>query len=258
MPLFDIEIDALRRDETIDLLLNWMREPTGTARYVVTPNVNHVVKLQKHTAFREAYRHASLVIADGNPIIWASRLVGQPLPERVPGSDIAPMLLEAANTTGGTRVFLLGAGPGVADRAARLIHETWPNVRVVGVYSPPFGFETNSAENEKIVAMINDAGADLLVVGLGAPKQELWTYRNRDRLRVPVTLCVGAVIDFLAGEKTRAPKWIQFFAMEWLHRMLSEPRRLTRRYARDAIVFPRLVFREWRRRHKRGGLYEVK
>ncbi len=146
------------------------------------------------------------------------------------------------------RVYLLGAAPGGAERAAERIHATWPGVQVVGCYSPPLGFERDAAENDRILARIAAANCDLLVVGLGAPKQELWVAANRNRIAAPAALCVGATIDFLAGEKARAPVWMRRAGLEWLHRMASEPRRLARRYARDAVHLPRLLWRELRGR----------
>jgi N-acetylglucosaminyldiphosphoundecaprenol N-acetyl-beta-D-mannosaminyltransferase len=198
------------------------------------------------------------------PIVWVSRILRRTLPERVAGSDLVPALFDAVSrshrsarertsraaaasaTVPTMRVFLLGARPGVAEEAAKRIHGTWPGISVVGTYSPPLGFETDVQENERIVAAIAAAEPDLLIVGFGAPKQELWTSQHYQQLRAKVVLCVGATIDFLAGAKSRSPRWMRKAGMEWLHRMLTEPRRLTRRYARDAWVFPRLVWSEWR------------
>jgi N-acetylglucosaminyldiphosphoundecaprenol N-acetyl-beta-D-mannosaminyltransferase len=140
--------------------------------------------------------------------------------------------------------------PGVADRAKEVIHATWPMVKVVGTLSPDFGFDKKPLVSKAICEQINDSGADLLVVGLGAPKQELWITQYASEISVKVALCVGATIDFIAGEKSRAPLWMQKIGLEWLHRMLSEPRRLVLRYTLDAIVFPWLVFNEWLLRKK--------
>jgi N-acetylglucosaminyldiphosphoundecaprenol N-acetyl-beta-D-mannosaminyltransferase len=169
----------------------------------------------------------------------------------VPGSDLAPALFKrvAAEFAGNAhplRVFLLGAGPGVAERAAANIAARWPGVEVVGTLSPPLGFERAPAENEQILAAIAQAQPDLLLVGFGAPKQELWTHAHAARIEAKAALCIGATIDFLAGEKRRAPRWMRRLGIEWLHRLSTEPRRLAKRYLRDAWIFPRLVWREWR------------
>ena len=135
--------------------------------------------------------------------------------------------------------------PGVADRAKVNIHAKWPMVKVVGTLSPDFGFDKNEADSKNICDIVNNSGAQLLVLGLGAPKQELWVTKYAPQISVKVALCVGATIDFMAGEKARAPIWMRKLGLEWIHRMLSEPKRLAKRYLVDAIVFPKLVFKEW-------------
>ena len=242
--LFGITIDALRMPEAVQRVRGWLDSEEPGCRMVVTPNVDHAVMLQNHSAFQDVYRDAELILADGHPIVWASRLLGRPLPERVPGSDLVPRLFEAVERP--IRVFLLGAAPGVGRRAALNIHERYPNVIVCGVYSPPMGFEKDDDENELILGRITLARPDVVVVGLGAPKQELWVHQHRDQISAKAALCVGATIDFLAGEKKRAPRWMQKTGIEWLHRMCSEPKRLVKRYAKDAWIFPQLVWQQWR------------
>ncbi len=244
--LFGFQLDTLSLSAAVDRLLDWLARGEKQCRFVVTPNVDHAVLFQEHAGLRAAYRHAAMILADGMPVVVAARWLKRPVRQRVAGSDLAPALLSAAHARGGLRVFLLGAGPGVAARAAENITTRWPSIQVVGVYSPPLGFERDAAENQNILARIAAADADLLIVGLGAPKQELWVDAHRHALPVDVALCVGATIDFLAGEKQRAPRWMQRAGLEWLHRVASEPRRLAKRYARDAWLFPRLVWQQWR------------
>ena len=244
--LFGCQIDVVELREAVDRLLSWATQPDGRCRYVVTPNVNHVVLLERHERFRAAYAEAGMVLADGMPLVAASRLLKRPLPERVAGSDLVPALLDAANSRGGATVFLLGALPGVGERAAKNIEKRWPAVRVVGTYSPPLGFEKMPEENTKILRMLDECKPQILVVGLGAPKQELWTHEHHRHIPGCVALCAGATIDFLAGEKPRAPRWMRSTGLEWLHRVASEPRRLAKRYLHDAVLFPRLVLRELR------------
>lgn len=254
--LFGIQIDAVEMRQAVAQIRDWVHQ-RGTCRFVVTPNVDHIVMLQTNEAFRQAYSEADLVLADGWPVVWAARKLGQPLPGLVPGSDLVPALFRAASESclnadaPPLRVFLLGAAPGVASRAARRIERDWPGVEVVGEYSPPMGFEHDSRETTFILDQIGNAKPDVLVVGLGAPKQELWVHRHQRRIQTSVALCVGATIDFLAGQRRRAPLWLRRTKLEWLHRMLSEPRRLIGRYARGAWVFPGLVWREWRARDRR-------
>jgi N-acetylglucosaminyldiphosphoundecaprenol N-acetyl-beta-D-mannosaminyltransferase len=146
------------------------------------------------------------------------------------------------------RVFLLGAAPGIAEAAAERIINQSRAVQVVGSYSPPLGFENDASENARILGRIAIANPDLLIVGLGAPKQELWVHRHRHALQAKVALCAGATIDFLAGRCQRSPVWMRRAGLEWLHRLGNEPGRLASRYARDAWIFPQLVWREMQRR----------
>jgi N-acetylglucosaminyldiphosphoundecaprenol N-acetyl-beta-D-mannosaminyltransferase len=250
--LFGIEIDALRMDQAVAQVLAWATDSTGRCHFVVTPNVQHVVLLQDHAALQSAYRDAGMVLVDGAPVLWASRLLGSPLPQRVAGSDLVPMLFEAAGANDPLKAYLLGAAPGVAQRAAARIRSRWPGVEVVGTYSPPPGFENDEAENQAILARIADARPDVLIVGLGAPKQELWVHQHRDSIAAKVALCVGATIDFLAGERSRAPVWMREIGLEWLYRIITEPRRLAGRYVKDALVFPHLVAREWWKRRAKA------
>ncbi len=244
VPLFGVTIDSVSFHQAVAQVHDWIAQDARECRYVVTPNVDHIVMLQHDEALYAAYADASLVIADGWPVVTASRLLGRPLPERVAGSDLVPALFDTADRNRPLRVFLLGAAPGVARTAARNIEARWGAVEVVGEYSPPLGFEHDDEENEKILRQLRAHRPDLLVLGLGAPKQEKWIHRFHSQIPANVAICAGATIDFLAGHKARAPRWIQKLRLEWLHRVLSEPRRLARRYARDAWVFPGLVLRE--------------
>lgn len=246
--LFGIEMDAVREHQAVERILRWIKTPDGRLHYVVTPNVQHALVYQSDEEFRAAYADAALVLVDGAPLVWASWLLNAGVPERVAGSDLIPALLSSAQRLGrDLKLYFLGAGPGVGERAARAAEERFQGVRVTGTYSPPLGFEKDEAQNRDIVQRIADAAADVLIVGLGAPKQELWVYRHRAQLKVPVALCAGATIDFLAGNKARAPRWMRKAGVEWVHRVVTEPRRLAPRYASDALKFPQLLFREWRR-----------
>jgi N-acetylglucosaminyldiphosphoundecaprenol N-acetyl-beta-D-mannosaminyltransferase len=243
--LFGIGIDAIDMPQAVEQILAWTRDGNPECRYVVTPNVDHAVLLREHELLQRAYGEADLILADGHPIVWASRLLGKPVPERVPGSDLVPNLFSAVADGETLTVFLLGAAEGVARRAAANMKDRWPNVVTVGTCSPPPGFERDPRECDSILKQIADVHPDVLIVGLGAPKQECWIHEHHQQIRASVALCVGATIDFLAGEKRRAPRWVQRAGLEWAHRMLSEPKRLLRRYARDAWVFPQLVMQQW-------------
>lgn len=246
--LFGVEIDPLRMEQAVAQIGAWVANGDGRCRFVVTPNVDHVVMLQYHEGLKAAYRDAGMVLVDGAPVLWASRLLhrdDEKLPERVAGSDLVPALFDAVDDAQPMTVFLLGAAPGVAERAATNVRRQWSSVHIVGTYSPPIGFERDERENEKILDLVAAARPDVLLVGLGAPKQELWVHKHRGRLAAKVALCVGATIDFLAGERSRAPQWMRSAGLEWLYRVAGEPRRLAARYAKDAVIFPRLVAQEW-------------
>lgn len=249
--LFGADIDLLSMRDTVTLIDTWLLDTQKMCRFVVTPNVDHIVKLQTNIGLQAAYQQASLIVTDGKPIVWAASLLGVNIPGTVPGSDLVPAIFaHAQSNQQPLTVFLLGAMPGVADKARDVIHATWPIVKVVDTLSPDFGFDKNPIVSNAICKQINASDADLLIVGLGAPKQELWVTQYAPEISVKVALCVGATIDFIAGEKSRAPIWMQKIGLEWLHRMLSEPRRLTKRYIVDAIIFPKLIFNEWLLRRK--------
>lgn len=250
--MFGMKIDAVDMPTAVETVTRWCEEPRGDrCRYVVTPNVDHAVMFQTDDDLRASYAGAGMVLADGAPVVLASRLLRKALPERVAGSDLVPALFESASQSASSsapslRAFLLGAGPGVADQAAKVIHDRWPGVDVVGTLCPPLGFEHDDKENQRILDAVAAAQPDVVLIGLGAPKQELWIGRHADRLQAKAALCIGATIDFIAGEKSRAPRLLQKLGLEWVHRMATEPSRLAKRYARDAWVFPQLVWREWR------------
>jgi N-acetylglucosaminyldiphosphoundecaprenol N-acetyl-beta-D-mannosaminyltransferase len=247
--LFGVDIDPVRLDEAVRWILRAAREP-GLCRYVVTPNLDHSLQLRQNRALRNAYADAALVIADGWPVVLASRLFGPALPARVTGSDVVPAILRGATREEPLRIFLLGAMEGVAARAARRVEALHAGIEVVGTRSPPFGFERDARENERILEHIAEAQPHVLVVGFGAPKQELWVHAHLPKIAANVALCAGATIDFLAGERSRAPAWVQTVGAEWLHRMMTEPRRLAPRYFKNAIGFPTLLFDEWRERRE--------
>jgi len=213
---------------------------------VFTPNVDHVVKAERDPAFRAAYRDADLCLADGMPLVWASRLLGAPLPERVAGSDLVVPLAERA-ARNGWRVYLLGGAPGDAERAADVLARRH-GVAIAGVDAPflapgPDGEAAALAAAERVRA----ARPELVYVAFGAPKQELWIHRHVGFIRPAVALGVGASLAFIAGTLPRAPRWMARAGLEWAYRLGREPRRLWRRYLADAGGFLPIVARGLRR-----------
>jgi N-acetylglucosaminyldiphosphoundecaprenol N-acetyl-beta-D-mannosaminyltransferase len=208
---------------------------SGEPHYVVTPNVDFLVQARSDEELHRILCEADLVLCDGQPLVWASRWLGNPLPGRVAGSDLAPRLVAQAAQRG-HRIFLLGATPEANERAAQRLRAQHPDLQLVGWYSPPFR-PLDEMENEEIVCRIRAAEPDILVVGFGCPKQEKWIARHYRALGVPVCLGLGGTIDFLAGRVSRAPHWMRRAGLEWTYRMMLEPRRLARRYWHDLRHF---------------------
>lgn len=224
--------------EEIEKLVN-----NGLYNYIVTPNVDHIVKLDKDKEFQTVYKYANLIVTDGMPLIWISKLLKNPIKEKISGSDLFPMVCDMCSKKGYS-IFLLGAKEGMAQKAAENLTKRYQGLNIVGTYSPSFGFEDKSDEIELIIKIINDAKPDILAVGLGAPKQEKFIYKYKERLKVPVSMAIGATIDFEAGNIKRAPIWMQKVGFEWAYRLCKEPKRMFRRYIVDDTKIVKLVLRE--------------
>ena len=214
----------------------------GRKAMAVFLNVDVVMKIEKDPYLKEIVHEAEYVLADGMPLIWFSALLGTPLKEKISGCDFVPLLCERAAREG-KKIFLLGGAEGIAQRAAERLTERFPRLRVVGTYAPPFGFEKDQEELEKINGMLLKARPDILIVCLGCPKQEKFIYENRMRYDVPISVCAGATVDFLAGNVKRCPVWMSRCGLEWFYRFLQEPRRLFRRYFIDDMQILRLLFK---------------
>ena len=232
------EIDNLTMNEALDKIDKFIinRKPS----YVVTPNVDHIVKLDNDEEFKAVYKDADLILTDGMPLIWISKFKGTPIKEKVSGSDLFPKICELSAQKG-YRIFLLGAAEGVAAKAAERLQNKYVDLKIVGTYSPKYGFERDEREIEKIINIIKLSKPDILAVGLGAPKQEKFIYEFKDKLNVPVSLAIGASIDFEAGNIERAPEWMQKCGLEWFYRLCKEPRRMYKSYLIDDIKILKLA-----------------
>lgn len=237
--VFGVDIDVSDLAGAVARIVGWCR--TGQKGYVLTPNLDHVVRLRREARLHEIYAGARLVVADGMPLVWASRLGGPPLPERVAGADLVAPLASAAAAEGFS-VFLLGSTLPVLTRTARRLFSECPGLRIAGVYAPPFGFDAESPDNEEIAAVLTSCGADIVFVALGFPKQERWAHRWIERLPVRAILCVGAALDFLAGEEPRAPRPLRQLGLEWLYRLIRHPWRLGPRYLTDLVFLAPLLW----------------
>lgn len=196
--------------------------------YVVTPNIDHVVLADDNGAFRESYRHAALSLVDGQPLVWASRMLGEQLPEKISGADLILPLMERAAQKN-WRVYFMGAGPGVAQKAADEVHKRY-GTNVVGCDAPKVSVDPAAEENAQAVEKIAAAKPDIVLVALGAPKQEIWMHRCAAQYAPAVAFGIGAGLDFIAGTVKRAPKWMSSSGLEWAYRLSREPKRMWRRY----------------------------
>jgi len=218
-----VALHSLTEREAIERIVS------GGGGWVVTPNVDILRQVAADAEFARLVGAATLSLADGMPLIWASRLKGSPLPERVAGSTlIYGLSAEAARR--GRSVFLLGAAPGVAERAAARLEASYPDLRIVGCHCPPLGFEGRQTDITAIEAALSNTRPDIVFVALGTPKQERLIKRLRSVLPDAWFVGSGATLSFVAGETPRAPAWLQRAGLEWLHRLWHEPRRLFGRY----------------------------
>ena len=205
---------------------------------LVTPNVDHLVKLQCDREFYDVYQKAEWVVCDSKILYLLSKLLKHPLPEAIPGSSFFTSYYKYHKDNPDCRIFLLGAKEGIAAKAMERINEKVGRQIVVGAHSPSFGFEKSEKECEELIDIVNKSGANVLLVGVGAPKQEKWIMKYRDRMPcVDLFMALGATIDFEAGTLKRAPAFWQKIGMEWLYRCMKEPRRLFRRYFVDDMQF---------------------
>ena len=205
---------------------------------LITPNVDHLVKLQKDEDFYKVYQQTEWVVCDSKILYLMSKLLKEPLPEAIPGSSFFTAYYMYHKDDPNCKIFLLGAAEGIAEKARQNINKKVGREIVVGAHSPSYGFEKNEKECEELVKIVNASGANVLLVGVGAPKQEKWIMKYRDRMpNVDVFMALGATIDFEAGTLKRAPKVWQKCGMEWLYRTLKEPKRLFKRYFVDDMQF---------------------
>lgn len=205
---------------------------------LVTPNIDHLIKLQEDKDFYTLYKKAEWIVCDSKILYLFSKLLKYPLKEAIPGSGFFPDFYMYHKDDNNCKIFLLGAMDGVAVKAMENINLKVGRKIVVGAYSPTYGFERKIEENERIYKMINDSAANVVLVGVGCPKQEKWIFTHKDKMsNVDLWMALGATIDFEAGNIKRAPKIFQKIAMEWFYRFLKEPKRMFRRYFIDDIKF---------------------
>ncbi len=227
--ILGIRIDNVTAGETLERLTEMAL--SGTPHHVMTVNPEFIMMAQTDAAFRAVLERATLCVADGIGVVAAARIQGTPLMGRITGSDTTPAFARIAARKG-ISMFLLGAAPGVAERAAAVLQRANPELKIVGTYSG----SPRPEEEDEICTMIENARPHVLMVAYGPPKQDLWIARTQARLRIPVAIGVGGTFDFIAGVAKRAPRWMQSIGLEWLFRLAREPKRWRR-----MLTLPRFV-----------------
>ncbi|MFM2428879.1 MAG: hypothetical protein RLZZ511_92 [Cyanobacteriota bacterium] len=239
--ILNVEIDNLSMQEFLAQLDRGV---------VFTPNVDHLMKLQHDQAFVSAYQQADYRVCDSQVLLYAARFLGDPIKAKISGSDLFPQFCDYHAHNEAIKIFLLGGAPGIAAQAQKRINQRIGRSIIVAAHSPSFGFEKNPQECLNLVQMIRKSEANVLVVGVGAPKQEIWIAKHRHMLpNIDIFLAVGAAIDFEAGNKPRSPEWMSHLGIEWMHRLASEPGRLWKRYLiEDMPFFLLLAKQKWRKK----------
>jgi N-acetylglucosaminyldiphosphoundecaprenol N-acetyl-beta-D-mannosaminyltransferase len=250
--LAGLDFDVVTEPDTVRLVIDSLE--AGHGGWVMPVNLEVLRLTTRSASDHELVTGADVVVADGQPLVWASRLQGTPLPDRVSGSNLIWSLTEGA-ARAGRSIFLLGGDPGAAEEAAERLTTRNPGLRVAGLYCPPFGFEHDSDERARIVETVRAAAPDVVFVGLGFPKQEQVIGELRPHLPGAWFMSVGISINFVAGYVQRAPRWMHGLGIEWLHRLAQEPRRLTRRYLLHGLPFAaRLLAGSARARTRRAAV----
>ncbi len=229
-----LDVAAVSERETITYVLEGIAD--GRGGWICPANLDVLRQWHGSAEVQDLLAEADLVVPDGMPLIWAGGLQGARLPERVAGSTLVFSLSSAAAEVGAS-IFLLGGNPGTAEAAARQLTEVNPGVAIAGTLCPPFGFEKDAEWLDRIEHELLVAAPDIVFVGLGFPKQERLIRELRRRLPTAWFLSCGISFSFVAGEIQRAPVLVQRLGLEWLHRMVQEPRRLVRRYLLEGIPF---------------------
>lgn len=240
-----VRFDLIDRRHALESMTSFIDE--GGPHLVCASNLDCVVQCQRDSAYRETINGSSLSLADGMGIVYASRLIGCPLPENVGGRLIVVDFCRVAAERG-YRIFLLGGEPGIADAAAKALTTMFPRLQIAGTFSPPLGFELIEATNERCVQAVGNAAPQALFVAFGAPKQEKWLRQNLPRVNVPLAMGVGYTFDLLAGKFPVPPNWMTAVGLEWAFRLCHDPVRLAKRYLwRDLGFLPILLSEIWRR-----------
>ena len=243
-PFMAIHVNNLSLQEAADAIGHFINEKRKA--YVVEVNTDVMIKIEEDPYLRQITNEADLVLIDGQPLVWISKLHKRPIKEKVSGSDLSIELCRRAAEKGHT-LFILGGKDGIAEQAKARMEAKYPGLQIVGTYAPPFGFEKDEQELSRIREMISALQPDIVLACFGCPKQEKWIYENYRTIDAGVFLCAGATVDFLAGNVKRAPAWISRVGLEWFYRFLKEPKRLFKRYFVDDMKIFGLLIKYWQK-----------
>lgn len=237
-PLLNTYVNNVSMTETVHEIERMIREKKKS--YIVAINVDVVLKIEHDQYLKKITDNADMVLVDGQPLVWISNWHKHPVKAKISGSDLVPKMCEVAAKKGYT-MYIIGGKDGIAEKAKENLERELPGIKILGTYAPPFGFEKDQKELDKINTMITEAHPDILIACFGCPKQEKWIYENYQKYDATVSICAGATVDFLAGNIDRAPKWISDHGLEWFYRFTKEPKRLFKRYFVDDVEILKLV-----------------
>jgi N-acetylglucosaminyldiphosphoundecaprenol N-acetyl-beta-D-mannosaminyltransferase len=239
--ILGVQVSSLTNEELLNTITNTIISKQFS-QIAITPT-NSIVAAYKEKKISEIYNNAEIVLCDGMPVKWASHFLGTPIKERITGLDVLPNVVKLSSEKNFS-LFLLGASPGVGDQLAKVITEQYPNVTITGIYVPPFMKVFSEEENQKMVNAVNASKADIVLVSLTAPKQDIWIAQNRSTLNPAVYIGIGGAFEVIACLARRSPIWMQNAGLEWLYRFIQEPKRLFRRYFIEAPVFIPLIIKQ--------------
>ena len=237
--LLNIDINQITEYQCVEYIINCLQQ--GRGGWVITPNLDHMYRMCHDENFRNLSKTADIIVADGMPLVWASKIQGTPLPERVAGSNLIHSLTKAAEDNNYT-IFLLGGEGNAAEEASLVFKKQYPALQIVGQYAPPLGFEKNQQQTNYINQEILSCKPNIVYVALGSPKQEILIQKLKHILPEAWFIGVGISLSFISGHVKRAPKWVQKIGFEWLHRLIQEPTRLIKRYLVHGIPFAVYLF----------------
>ena len=237
-PLLNTYVNNVNMDEAIQAIEDMIASEKKS--YIVAINVDVVMKIENDSYLKEITDEADMVLVDGKPLQWIAKWHKRPIKAKISGSDLVPILCKRAAEKGYS-IFIIGGKDGIAEKAKQNLERDLHGIRIVGTYAPPFGFEKDEKELNKINEMISEVHPDILIACFGCPKQEKWIYENYQKYDAKVSVCAGATVDFLAGNVKRCPKWMSEHGLEWFYRFLQEPKRMFKRYFVDDVKIIKLI-----------------